>query len=551
MRKKVFFLLLASCLAAAAGCAGQGAAPDDAATVSPGGEAEPTTVQGNQEIPDANNSDKENQNDSVPNHTDQNNKKEVYQAVPYRLFPTSQNAWVGDVMPMTDKDTMQLYYLYETDYNGVGYHPIHKFSTKNFYEYSDDGLVLPYGSSRDDADLAIGTGSVLIAQDGKYHLFYTGHNDGFPEKGLDKECVMHAVSEDNEHWTKIPEDTFYAADNYSGDDFRDPFVFWNEEEQCYWLLIAAREENLGGVVARYTSKDLSSWTLCEPLYAPGRQYMLECPDLFQIKDKYYLFYSWDCVTYYAMSDSIYGPFVEPENNVLDGTGFCFYAAKTAELNGTRYLCGWIGRREKEKDTGNYNWAGNLLIHELVQKKDGTLGVKMVSSLEDYFGEEKELEKKAVFGKVEETENGYLLSAEKDEIALVNFGMREPSLLLECDISLGKNGYAGFAFGEGDNYGKYTGLVLDSKNNCIHYEGCVLSRMAYIEPLITTNFSFEPDRKYHVKLVMENEIAVLYVDDTKVLSNRIQKSINGADMGIFSSNTQASFTDITIKLPDGK
>ena len=182
MRKKVFFLLLASCLAAAAGCAGQGAAPDDAATVSPGGEAEPTTVQGKQEIPYENNSDKENQNDSVPNHTDQNNKKEVYQAVPYRLFPTSQNAWVGDVMPMTDKDTMQLYYLYETDYNGVGYHPIHKFSTKNFYEYSDDGLVLPYGSSRDDADLAIGTGSVLIAQDGKYHLFYTGHNDGFPEK---------------------------------------------------------------------------------------------------------------------------------------------------------------------------------------------------------------------------------------------------------------------------------------------------------------------------------------------------------------------------------
>ena len=65
MRKKVFFLLLASCLAAAAGCAGQGAAPDNAVTVSPGGEAEPTTVQGNQEIPDTNNSDKENQNDSV------------------------------------------------------------------------------------------------------------------------------------------------------------------------------------------------------------------------------------------------------------------------------------------------------------------------------------------------------------------------------------------------------------------------------------------------------------------------------------------------------
>ena len=40
---------------------------------------------------------------------------------------------------------------------------------------------------------------------------------------------MHAVSEDNVNWTKIPEDTFYAAENYSGDDFRDPFVFWNEK----------------------------------------------------------------------------------------------------------------------------------------------------------------------------------------------------------------------------------------------------------------------------------------------------------------------------------
>ena len=96
------------------------------------------------------------------------------------------------------------------------------------------------------------------------------------------------------------------------------------------------------------------------------------------------------VTYYAMSDSIYGPFETPEDNILDGTGFCFYAAKTAEFQGTRYLCG----------------------------------------------------------------------------------------------------YAGFAFGQGDEYGKYAGLVLDAKNNSIHYEGCVLSRIPYVEPVISTDFAFE-------------------------------------------------------------
>ena len=61
-----------------------------------------------------------------------------------------------------------------------------------------------------------------------------------------------------------------------------------------------------------------------------QQYMLECPDLFRMGDKYYLTYSWDCVTYYAMSDSMNGPFTAPPDNVLDGNGFIFYAAKTAE-----------------------------------------------------------------------------------------------------------------------------------------------------------------------------------------------------------------------------
>ena len=31
---------------------------------------------------------------------------------------------------------------------------------------------------------------------------------------------MHAVSSDKVTWTKLPEDTFYAPENYSTDDFR-------------------------------------------------------------------------------------------------------------------------------------------------------------------------------------------------------------------------------------------------------------------------------------------------------------------------------------------
>ena len=245
--------------------------------------------------------------------------EEPYEAVEYNLYPAPEGAYVGDTMPFVTEDgSLEFYYLYDTDHNGQGYHPIYKYTTKNLYEYEDNGMVLNYGLMS-EPDPAIGTGSVLCGQDGLYHLFYTGHNDtGSGGKG--KECVMHATSTDRENWTKIPEDTFYSPEGYSKDDFRDPEVFWGEEEQCYWMLIAAREDKLGGVVAKYTSPDLKNWEFAGPIYAPQAQYMLECPDLFRMGDKYYLTYSWDCVTYYAMGDSMNGPFTAPEDNVLDEIG---------------------------------------------------------------------------------------------------------------------------------------------------------------------------------------------------------------------------------------
>lgn len=558
MKKKGLSLLLAACLVAAVSCAGKENPSSDGI---PSGDETPSNdgeQKENQVTP------MENENEASPKPAENasptgkapepakeegQDKAETWEKVPYRLYPTSRDAWVGDVMPMEDGDTLQLYYLYDTDHNGIGYHPIWKFSTKNLYEYQDDGLAVPYGAVG-EPDLAIGTGSVLIAQDGKYHCFYTGHNDTFPEKGMDKECVMHAVSDDNVTWTKIPEDTFYAEDHYSGDDFRDPFVFWNEEEECYWLLIAAREASLGGVVAKYTSTDLSHWTICDPLYAPQQQYMLECPDLFQMGDWYYLFYSWDCVTYYAMGKSINGPFTAPEDNVLDGTGFCFYAAKTAELNGTRYLCGWVGRKPEPKDTSTHSWAGSLLLHELVQKEDGRLGVRAPHTFSEYFTKEAALEAKGTLGEVEEGNGGYQLSAGKKEAAVVDFGTRRPTFMLECTVTFAEEGgYAGFAFGPEDDYGRYTGMALDAKKHCVHYEGCVLSRIDYAEPLTTTAFHFEPGREYKVTLVMENEIAVLYIDDTKALSSRVYKSLDGAHLGIFANNSSVEFKNMRIMIPE--
>ncbi|MDO4866065.1 MAG: hypothetical protein Q4C10_05870 [Clostridia bacterium] len=474
-------------------------------------------------------------------------------AVDYQLYPAPEGGYVGDTMPyVTEDGTLELYYLYDTDHNGQGYHPIYRFTTDDLVGYEDDGMMLEFGLMS-DPDPALGTGSVMRDREGLYHLFYTGHNDT-GNGGMGKECVMHATSVDRVNWQKQPEDTFFSPEGYSRDDFRDPEVFWMEEDGCYWLLIAAREEQLGGVVAKYTSPDLKSWTFEGPLYAPQAQYMLECPDLFRMGDTWYLTYSWDCVTYYAIGESMNGPFVAPEDNILDGkglmdgNGFVFYAAKTAQWNGNTYLCGWLGRAALSADSGIYQWAGNVLNHQLVRHDDGTLGVEAPETFKDYFTQDFDYRAENIEA-ADIADDDIALSAGDGEIALADLGVRAPTMMLECDVTLDPDGCAGFAFGGSEADEAWTALCLDAERNLLHYEGYELKELSDYDPMAVTRFDFSDGGVHHVTLVCENEIVVLYIDDAKALSSRIGHSTGGAHIGVFSDGCDAAFSDIAMKIPE--
>ncbi|MDO4861134.1 MAG: family 43 glycosylhydrolase [Eubacteriales bacterium] len=477
---------------------------------------------------------------------------EAYEAVDYALYPNPEGGYVGDVMPfVTDDGTLELYYLYDTDHNGQGYHPIYKYSTKNLYEYKDHGMVLNFGQMS-DPDPALGTGSVLQDPDGLYHLFYTGHTS-LGNSGQGTECVMHASSTDRENWVKDGV-LFNAPEGYSSVDFRDPEVFWVERDQCYWLLIAAHEETLGGVVLKYTSTDLKNWELVGPIFAPLKQYMCECPDLFCIGDTWYLTYSWDCVTYYAMSDSMDGPFVAPRDNLLDGkgmtegNGFIFYAAKTAEIDGKTYLCGWLGRMGMSSDSGMYQWAGSVMNHELVQREDKTLGVKAPDTFADYFTMDKIVPAVPLTDGVAIDGSSITLTPAEESYAQANMGTRPATMTLECDVRFDGEGVVGFTFGGSDRDETWTTLCLDGRQNLLHYEGYEIEDLRSLEPMAVTKFDFSRSNTHHVKLVCENEIVVLYIDDYKALSSRITHSIDGAHIGVFAEGCEASFENISMKIP---
>jgi beta-fructofuranosidase len=306
------------------------------------------------------------------------------------FFYRPADAWTMDPIPYFHDGRFHLFSL--LDWRDGAAHegglPWFQVSTTDFMHFVEHGEMLPRGT-KDEQDLNMCTGSAIQGE-GKYHIWYAGDNPDWAAKGKPKEAAMHAVSDDLFHWTKIPEDSFASAPAlYDRDDWRDQFVFWNEEAGEYWMLVAARTKTgpsrRRGCTALCVSKDLKKWDVREPLYAPGLYQIHECPDMFKMGDWWYLVFSeyTDLIrTRYRMSRSSKGPWITPDDDCFDGRAL--YAAKTATDGQHRYLFGWNPTRTNKKDYSTWDWGGNLVVHELKQEPDGTLTAAVPATIDAAF-----------------------------------------------------------------------------------------------------------------------------------------------------------------------
>jgi beta-fructofuranosidase len=332
------------------------------------------------------------------------------------FFYRPHGAWAGDFIPFYKDGKFRLFYLLDwrdKHLHGEGT-PWYQISTRDFVHFEEHGEMLGRGSEAEQ-DLYVFTGSVIEAQ-GRFHIFYTGHNPYFRKRGRPEQGIMHAVSDDLLSWTKIPEETFFAPpDRYEPHDWRDPFVFWNAEAGEYWMLLAARlktgPSRRRGCTALAASKDLKKWEVREPFWTPGLYFTHECPDLFRMGEWWYLIYSTfteRTVTHYRMSKSLRGPWRAPENDNFDGRAF--YAAKTASDGHRRFLFGWNPTRVDGRDEGGWQWGGNLVVHEIVQGPDGSLSVKAPSSVEGAFSRSVQFQMEKGIGQCEIEPSGVRIAA---------------------------------------------------------------------------------------------------------------------------------------------
>ena len=474
---------------------------------------------------------------SATQDTDENYLGEKYED--HVIFPASVEGFIGDTMPFFDDGTYNVFYLADQRAGGQGYHPWALIKTKDFTAFEDKGVVINYGDSLESQDIALGTGSVIKGNDGMYHAFYTGHNDTYEPK----EAVMHAVSTDMENWEKIPEDTFYAGDNYSQNDFRDPYVYYVQSQGCYSMLVATRKDNKG-IIARYTSTDLKNWEDAGAFFENdmGTDSNLECPTLLEYKGKWYLSFSdqWPLrLVHYRIADSADGPFKTPTQDIFDCNGF--YAGRMETDGENLYVVGWNGTKIKHTDSEEYDWGGNMVTHLLKQNEDGTLTPCMNPEVEKLFSNQlvvkpEKLSDSARFKKES-------ISFRGDDYQMAGFKKLMGSYLIKTTAKdFDSTGMFGFCFKTDDENKGRLNIVFNGGNNRIEFynTGDIFEKTAqsYV------NYNISDKDKLEIIMVVADGVVCMYVNDEIAFTTRMYMS-QGSDFGVFSMGSDIKFENIKI------
>jgi len=301
-----------------------------------------------------------------------------------------KNAWFGDPIPFFWKGKHHVFYLYDAGHHSQpgGRHSWAHISSRDLIHWRKHKIAISPGKEGEIDSASCGTGSVFHLND-LFHLFYLGRY--INTRGEQRETICHAFSKDLITWEKNTKNPVSVPDCrlYTPDSWRDPFILWNEKEKEYWMLITARLKHkplpLSGCIALLKSKDLKKWRLFPPFWAPGISINHECPDLFFWNGWWYLIYSTSGGTFYRRSRKLSGDWFSPPVEMLDSD--FFYAGKTDFDGKRRFLFGWVSTLEGEQDFSRRQWAGHMVIRELVQDAQGYLKTKLPAEFLNLAGKE--------------------------------------------------------------------------------------------------------------------------------------------------------------------
>lgn len=246
------------------------------------------------------------------------------------------------------------------------------------------------------------SGSALQMPDGRQLLMYTGvQGKDNTSECRQTQCVAIGNGIDYEKYEKNPvitaddiPETCYAK------DFRDPKIWHDNSENCFFAVAGIRTADGSGAVALFSSEDGFSWKYVTILDRCRNQYgrMWECPDFFELGEKAVLIVSPqemcaqglefhngnDVICLTGTYDRTQHHFTRELVSAVD-YGLDFYAPQTMETpDGRRVLIGWMQAWENSHlCPDNAKWNGMFTIPREIVLSKGRLIQNPVRELLNY------------------------------------------------------------------------------------------------------------------------------------------------------------------------
>ena len=462
------------------------------------------------------------------------------------------DGYVGDVIPFYNSGEYHVFYLKRRE--GLDDSPsvqpliwAHAVST-DLIHWEELPNALEVGGPEDPDSRGCWTGSV-IKSGRTFHIFYTGYSAG--QGNYPPQTICHATSQDLIRWDKNASNPIIVPDPrwYENDDWRDPFVFWNEKEKCYWMLITARVKDAStprrGCIAIAKSKDLKAWSVHPPLWKPYLIYAPECPDLFQMNGKWYLIFS-NVATRYRYAEDLSGPWRRYPIASFDGEKY--YAAKTLYDGKRRLLFGWIASQENERDEGKWEWGGHMALpREIFARFDGSLGIRCPEEIIKAFKREKikpgsSLQYEFGTGSWHFKNESFVGNAD-DGFAFIRFPNVPDNYLLEAEITLDSMiASAGFMIRMSENLEGGYMLTLEPYAHRAAFR--YWKPWGDPSPHIERPLDIQPGQPVKCQIFLEDTLLEAFFDDRTAISARMYNFRKG-QLCLFVQNGKADFSHLRL------
>lgn len=501
-----------------------------------------------------------------PTPQDWNETSKYFASVDEKVSTTyykPDTGFIGDPMPFYDPINHDFKVLYLQEYrpNKAGtYHPFWGLQTTDAANYTPLGEVLPTGS-RYELDAALGTGSVVYSEADKlYYIFYTANPDQ-PKAGEDVQLVMYATSPDFKTWTKNTLFRLRGVEHaYSRVDFRDPCLWFMEEDGLWHMLVATKAAGKGGTLAEFTSPDLKTWENKGAFMSMMWDRFYECPDVFKMGDWWYLVYSEKHsairrVQYFkgrtldelkACTANDAGRWPDSHEGFLDSRAF--YAGKTASDGTNRYIWGWCPTREgndnvKTNSGSEPQWAGSLVAHRLIQHEDGSLTLGEVDGIKAKYNNNAEIKVMEQSSKNAITINNAVYTFTPNSYALFNRLGYHNHISMTVTTTTATDKF-GISFVRGSDSDKYYTVVVNPEGSTrrkINFEEEGAKGIGSVDAIDGYMFDTPKDNVYKIDIYTDNSVMVLYINNNVAYTNRIYGiqrncwSINSYDGNIMVSD----------------